>query len=130
MKQNTIVVLMFALVITACSIFDNDEGVVLSTSSDKLIIENNFNVRIYYNVIDYTDVPLHDWAQFKDDKISIKAGDSKKIKFEDIFTTKERSLRNGDKVEVSWWNDEFIDEMHTFGYDGVGESNGVERITL
>lgn len=130
MKQNTIVVLMFALVITSCSIFDNDEGVVLSTSSDKLIIENNFNIKIYYNVIDYADVPLHDWAPFKDDEFSIKSRDSKKIQFGDIFTTKERSLKIGDKVEVNWWSDKFIDNKHTFGYDGVGESNGIERITL
>ncbi len=130
MKQNTIVVLMFALIITACNIFNNDEGIVLSTSAENLIIENNFEVKIYYDVIDYADVPLHDWAQFKDDKISIKAGDSKKIKFGDIFTTKERPLKNDDKVEVSWWNDEFIDEKHSWGYDGMGESNGVERIIL
>ena len=130
MKQNTIVVLMFALVITACSIFDNDEGVVLSTSSENLIIENNFDVKIYYDVIDYADVPLHDWVQFKDDNYSINTNDSKKIKFGDIFTTKERSLKNGDKVEVSWWTDEFIDENQTFGYDRVGKTNGTERITL
>lgn len=130
MKLNILPILMLVLMFSACNISNNDEGIVLSTSSENLIIENNFDVKIYYDVIDYADVPLHDWVPFQNDKISIKAGDSKKIKFGDIFTTKDRSLKNGDKVEVSWWNDEFIDEKHVFGYNEVGMSNGTERIIL
>ena len=118
------------LMFSACNLFDNDEGVVLSASSENLIIENNFEVKIYYNVIDYADVPLHDWVPLKNDKFSIKAEGSKKIKFADIFTTKNRTLKKGDKVEVDWWNDEFLDENHTWGYDGAGETNGIERITF
>ena len=128
--KNIILILGLILVVTSCRLFDEEKGVVLSSSLTSLKIENNFDVKIYYDIIDYADVPLHDWAPFKDDKISIKAGDSKKIKFGDIFTTKDRSLKNGDKVEVSWWTDEFIDENQTFGYDRVGETNGTERITL
>ncbi len=130
MKRSTIVFLMVALIITACSIFNNDEGIVLSTSSEKLIIENSLSVKIYYNVMDNECAPYTDWGAFADVNISIKAGYSKKINFKDIYTDKERSLKNGDKVEFNWWTDEFIDENQTFGYDKVGETNGTERITL
>lgn len=130
MKLNILPILMLVLMFSACNISNNDEGIVLSTSSENLIIENNFDVKIYYNVMDNECAPYTDWGVFADVNVSIKAGDSKRIKFKDIYTDKDRSLLNGDKVEVSWWNDEFIDEKHVFGYNEVGKSNGTERIIL
>jgi len=130
MKQNTIVVLMFALIITACNIFNNDEGVVLSTSSEKLIIENNLSVKIYYNAMDNKCAPYTDWGAFADVNISIKAGDSKKINFKDIYTDKERSLKNGDKVEFNWWTDKYLEESHPERLDGDRETYGTKYIAL
>ena len=101
MKYIKLFTLLAALIFSACSIFEEDDGVNLSTSFGRLIIENNMNVRIYYGIIDYEDVPLHDWAPFRNEEFSIMESDTKTIEFKNIYTTKERPLRKGDKVEVN-----------------------------
>ncbi len=116
--------------VSSCNVSNNDDDIKLSTSPDKLIIENNLSVKIYYNIIDYSDVPLFDWAPSNDDKFSIKAGDSKKIKFGDIFTTKERSLKNGDKVEFNWWTDKYLEKSYPEKLDGMGKTYGTKRKIL
>jgi hypothetical protein len=130
MKLNILSILMLALMFSACNINNNDEDIVISTSSENLIIENNLSVKIYYNVMDNECAPYTDWGAFADVNVSIKAGDSKKINFKDIYTDKERSLNKGDKVEFNWWTDKYLEESHPERLDGDGETYGTKYIVL
>ena len=130
MKLNSIIILMIILMVSSCNVSNNDEDIKLSTSPDKLIIENNLSIKIYYHVMDNECAPYTDWGAFADVNMSIKAGDSKKLDFKDIYTDKERSLKNGDKVEFNWWTDKYLEESHPERLEAEGKTYGVKYITL
>ena len=128
--KNILLILGLILAVTSCRLFEEEKGVVLSSSSTSLKIENNLDVKIYYNVMDNECAPYIDWGTFAYVNIAIKAGDSKKINFKDIYTDKERSLKNGDKVEFIWWTDKYLEESHPERLDNNGETHGTKYIVL
>ena len=120
--------LAFVLTLLSCGLFDSEDGVSISTSGENLIIENNLGVKIYYNVMDNECAPYTDWIRTKSPD-SIKPGQLKKIPFDDIYTDKDRKLSSGDRVEVVWWTDKYLDNSKMFSEKG-SDTNGVEYITL
>ena len=87
-------------------------------------------VKIYYFSFDKDLEGLADWIPIKDENETVKAEESKKINFKDIWTNRDRELKNGDEIVMYWWTDEFFEKNHSIGDGNVGDTNGRETITL
>jgi len=110
--------IIFLVLLLACS-----EGTKSNADIDvisqnlNLVIKNNTEQNIYFNVIEETCIPLIDWIPSLAHPM-IEAGASAQYSFADIIDCIDgRSVQTGDPVTIYWWAANF-------------EKNGIKNMRI